>query len=239
MKTTRSAALLLAFAVLTLGAGRAAADGHINTLNCSTKSMKVCVYDWDDGAMTVPHHSAWIKSGAKGGGSCVKGLFGGSPPGCGVGLNDRDSCFDDLGFRNIHSGDYTMWISGSMHYIRPGYAEDCNNGNPNQFTLEGEETSGCTPTLILYGDPEKKGDSYVIKNKSLPDMTKLDMGDKDLNDWTRAMKLISGRWRICTDTNYGGKCLTITGAGAGIRLDQNWSGNWDKVISSIKPIACE
>src|SRR5690606_13075306 len=205
-------------------------------------------YDWNDLFDQEASDGAWLKSGKDGNASCANNQFGGLAEGCSVGLSHvLDSCDKVGGKEQLYSGHYTVWgdDQGSTS-IRPGYAEDCNGGNPKQFTIEGSEIDGCTPTIALYGDVTLAGDSYVLKNAALSNRTQVygtGNGAYDLNDWVRAFKSTTGRWQACEDVNFGGKCVTFSvtnanaGSASGFRLDTHWNGNWDKKISSIRPKA--
>jgi len=250
MTRTRLRSLALALCLLASAASQALANGYINAKNCSQDSMLVCTYDWEDGTVSVARDSSWVSSGDTGKPACRKNWASSDAPGCKVSLADKNTCSGSADIGELYSGNYTMHSTATTFFIQPGFAADCNGGKPNQFTFSGSEVSGCSapPRVVLHDTPDKSGDSYVLENASLDDMTRYKIGtvfNEDpanvfsLNDRVRAIELSAGRWEICEDINYGGKCLVISGAGSSVRLDQNWSGNWDRKISSIKPTKCE
>ena len=236
---------ILAGAVFVLAAGQAAANGHIDVKNCSQGSIKLCVYDWDDGTYVSPRQKTWIGSGSTSGVACRKSWTSTNAPGCRVRLQDVDTCDSSQLIGKMHSGPYTVWTthygSDTNYLMDPGTAANCAGGSPSRFTLSGSEISGCVPRLIIYDAPYQKS-SYVLKNRALSDMRQLESAANDsvwsFNDRFRGVEVTAGKWEVCKDVNYNGSCMTLTPAN-GFRDLQTYSGGeWDRQISSIRPLGC-
>ena len=242
MKTTSTvlAGVLLITVALANAPAAHAGKGWLNVRNCSDIELKFSVYDWKDAAQQLPANSMILDPGEIDRETCRKSWGTKDSPGC-KGLVELTSDTPYHNFGRLYSGDYTVWaVSGAGYsydfYIRSGIAEDCNSNDPKRFTLTGDEVSGCTPELVIYGTTDKSGDSYVLKDAEISHMTNL-RGDGSLNDWVRALEVHAGRWQICEHVDHRGACLQFWGAWD-VRLDIDWNGDWDRRISSIRPIGC-
>ena len=63
--------------------------------------------------------------------------------------------------------------------------------------------SPALPDLELYTEANFGGRSYPVKR----DITNL--GPTDFNDSTASIVVNSGRWELCTDGEYGGRCAVM------------------------------
>ncbi len=131
-----------------------------------------------------------------------------------------------------------------MRHIRSGFAEDweCIKETPANFTLEGSAISGCAPApeIVIYGSPDRSGESYTLRNFTMQDMTHFIQRTGDMNDWVRAVEIRSGIWRLYEHVGLAGSSLSTAPGhvGATLELDKLWNGQWDRRISSIRPVRC-
>jgi hypothetical protein len=58
--------------------------------------------------------------------------------------------------------------------------------------------------VILYNDANFSGDSLAS------DGDIYDMSATNYNDKTSSIQVNSGKWRFCTDANFGGSCFEIS-----------------------------
>ena len=174
MRTTSTvlAGAVLLIAALATAPAAHAGRGWLNVKNCSDLDLTFRLYDWNDSVAASPRSEMYLEPGETGQQSCRKSWWIEDAPGCKADVlycrTDNTNC-NDHDHGRLYSGDYTIWaeegLDGYMvHYIRSGIASDCNDNNPNQFTLIGDEIDGCTPELVIYGSPDKSGESYVIKD---------------------------------------------------------------------------
>ena len=211
-------ALIVAFAA----APQAQADrGRFNVKNCVDQAVKICLYDWGDTERDAARQRFNVAAGKTDQGSCRRKQA-------------------DLGKR--YSGSYTILATGKRLsdgrdvWLNSGFAEDCSD--PDLFVLTGSTVSGCTPEMTIYGRTDKSADGYKLQNFAMADMTRFLQDNGDMDNWVRALKVSSGKWQICEHAYYGGKCLAFRGSTWDVRLDTDWNGNWDRKISSIRPLSC-
>jgi len=218
------------FAFPTVSEGRA----HITVKNCDGSKMEVCLYDWGDVAQLSCRSKFTLNSGDTGTGSCRKNWSTENGPGCNVDANDYSVA-------KLKDGTYTMWQINSSNstttYYRSGISQDCNNPEA-EYVISGSEVSGCTPKMTIYGSPDQTGDHYTLSNAKMSDMSDFFRANDDMNDWVRAFHVESGKWEICSDANFGGTCISFRSTGT-MDLQAGWDGDWDRRISSIRPLACQ
>ena len=252
MKLIQTIMPVLAFATAFVTVSQAHADGdRIAIKNCGYDWANVCIYAGEDASATNALDTFDLPS------------FGGTEEAsCRGRRSERGApgCFMDLGFgRNTcrradlryatSSGTYTVWQDRSLSYLNWGRAVDCEA--KDRFVLTGAELQGCssTPELTIYGIPGGTGEAYTLQNFAMPNLAKAitlaQWGNRqesfisNKNEWVRAIEVSRGRWEICRDAEYGGDCLTIWGDDSRVRLDTEWNGEWDRQITSIRPIACQ
>ncbi len=218
-----------------------AGEGKVSIKNCDENEVTGYLYDWKDGHRGSA--SSYFEADAYGGigdGSCRKSWWTPNSPGCWMVLDYTSNDEYDIDYEaKRYSGAYTAWLTTADSVeMRSGHAKDCNT--LDHFQLTGAALSTCTdaPELTLYGDPNKGGDAYTLQNFGKGDLTRLEVDGGSMNDWIRAIKLRRGRWLICEHTGYQGECYEIWGDGGQVRLNTDWNGEWDRRISSIKPVAC-
>ena len=219
--------------------------GWLNVKNCSNVKLTFKLFDWNDSIQLSPRSKMHLDPGETDRRTCRKSWSQEDAPGCKGIVEYCESgaccCYDHRHDR-LYSGDYTIWMVEDLtgdrhHYIRSGIASDCNDNDPTQFTLSGDELDGCAPELLIYGNPDKSGESYVIEDMKIGDMTKL-RGDGSLNDWIRALEMQSSAWELCEHVEgAGGYCLHIFGTWD-LAFDTFWNGEWDQRFSSIRPLSC-
>ena len=236
--TVLTGALLLITALAAAPAAHAG-RGWLNVKNCSNDRLEFKLYDWNDSAQLSPRSKMYLDSEETDRRSCRRSWSKENAPGCKGEVSDHR-------YGRLYSGDYTIWtlqdLTGDMHYyIRSGIASDCNDNDPKQFTLSGDWKSRCRPKMVIYGNPDKSGESYVLDNMRLGDMTKLrGADDGSLNDWVRALEVHSDDWLICEHIEgSGGQCKSLYGGNWDVALDTEWNGWWDRRISYISPLYCD
>lgn len=238
-------ALVAAFAAVS----QAHADvGRVAIKNCGYDWAEVCIYA-GDGDTAAGDTFDVPPFGGTGEGSCRGIRSEEGAPGCLIDLGfGRNTCErPDLRYTSA-SGTYTVWQDEDLSYLNWGTAADCDA--KDRFVVTGAELRGCsrTPELTIYGIPNGTGEAYTLQNFAMPNLAQAVtlaawghrrysfIGNKD--EWVRAIQLSRGQWEICKDAEYGGECLTIWGDDSWARLDTDWNGDWDRQITSIRPIAC-
>jgi Zn-dependent protease with chaperone function len=97
-----------------------------------------------------------------------------------------------------------------------------NQGNPYG---PGTPRRG-TPQLTFYSGPNENGNAYPFTN-AVTDLT-----NYGPNDSVRSLVISSGTWRICSDVNYGGECVTLApGTYSNFQISQSAGG-----VGSIQPV---
>ena len=246
--TVLAGALLLTAALASSPAAHAE-RGWLNVKNCSNLKVDFLLYDWNDAAQASARSKMYLDPGETDRRSCRRSWSRQNAPGCKARAsscqNGNSNCHG-IDFGRVYSGDYTIWTERDVdgetyHHFRSGIASDCNGNNPNQFTLSGDWESRCRPKMVIYGNPDKSGESYVLDNMRLGDMTKLRGPDEgSLNDWVRALEVHSDDWLICEHTEgSGGQCKSLYGGNWDVALDTEWNGWWDRRISYISPLYCD
>lgn len=207
---------------------------YVHVKNCDGSKAEVCLYDWGDVAQLSCRQKFNVESGSVGSGSCRKNWGTENGPGCNVALNDYSVA-------KLKAGTYTMWQINSSRstttFYRSGVSQNCNQPD-GEYVITGSEVSGCTPKMTIYGSPDRTGDHYTLENAKMQDMRDFFRDGGDMNDWPRAFHAESGKWMICSDINFSGTCITFIGP-ATMNLESGWSGDWDRRISSIKPVSCQ
>jgi Zn-dependent protease with chaperone function len=83
------------------------------------------------------------------------------------------------------------------------------------------------PSLTFYSGPNENGNAYNF-TKAVADLT-----NYGPNDSVRSVVVSTGSWRICSDINYGGECVTLApGTYSNFRISQSTTG-----VGSIQPVA--
>ena len=252
MKFTQTIMPVLALVTAFAAVSQAHADvGRVAIKNCGYDWANVCIYGGDDAPATTAQDTFDVPP------------FGGTEEGTCRGNWSQEGaprCVIDLGFAgntcerpdlrySTTGGSYTVWQDGDLFYLNWGTAADCEARD--HFVLTDAELPGCssTPELTIYGIPDRTGEAYTLRNFAMPDLAEaVTLAEwenrqysfiSNKNEWVRAIKLSRGRWEICKDAEYGGECLTLWGDGSWARLDTDWNGEWDRQITSIRPIACQ
>jgi len=78
--------------------------------------------------------------------------------------------------------------------------------------------------IILYDQPNFQGQSLTI-NRAVNDLSAM-----RFNDRTSSIRIVSGQWELCVDSNYNGGCLTYTGNEASL-------GRYDNIYTALRPVA--
>ena len=252
MKLTQTIIPVLALVTAFAAVPQAHADvGRVAIKNCGYDWANVCIHRGDAAVASSAQDTFDVPP------------FGGTEEGACRGIRSEEKvqgCFVDLGFAGntcerpdlryaTTAGTYTVWQDDGLFYLNWGTAADCEA--KDHFVLIDAELPGCssTPELTIYGIPDGTGEAYTLQNFAMPNLaeaiTLAEWGNRQAsfignkNEWVRAMKLSRGRWEICKDAEYGGECLTIWGDDSRVRLDTDWNGEWDRQITSIRPIACQ
>ena len=101
------------------------------------------------------------------------------------------------------------------------------------------------PYLYLYTEDEYAGEPLYITNASVPDLGEVQLGKTRsslFNDKASSLRA-RGKWRICTETAYGGKCLDISSKDWKSELmigslKDKLGAEFEDSISSLKLLSC-
>ena len=80
-----------------------------------------------------------------------------------------------------------------------------------------------TGGLVLYEHSDFKG-RELLRTEATPSL-----GNLDFNDKTSSVEVLAGRWELCTDADYRGRCITLTAGRHNLERALN-----DR-ISSLRP----
>jgi|GEM_PF-3274011 len=236
MTITRKMLFALPVLAATLFTFPQASEGraYIHVKSCDGSDLDICLYDWGDVAQLSCRDKFTVSPGGTGSGSCRKNWSTEDGPGCNVDANEYVVA-------KLKAGTYTIWQNtgsrSTTTFYRSGVSQNCNQPD-GEYVISGSELSGCTPKFTIYGNPDRTGDHYTLENAKMSDMRDFIRDGGNMNDWPRSFHVESGKWEICEDINFGGHCISFHGP-ATMNLETGWSGNWDRAISSIKPLACE
>jgi hypothetical protein len=78
--------------------------------------------------------------------------------------------------------------------------------------------------IILYDLPNFQGQSVTI-NRATSDLSAI-----RFNDRTSSLRVVSGQWELCVDSNYSGGCFAYSGAEANL-------GRYDNLYTGVRPVA--
>ncbi|WP_417471214.1 beta/gamma crystallin-related protein [Maricaulis sp.] len=92
------------------------------------------------------------------------------------------------------------------------------------LVLAGTAGAASAQEIILYDQPNFQGQSLTI-NRAVSDLSAM-----RFNDRTSSIRIVSGQWELCVDSNYDGGCFTYTGNEAGL-------GRYDNIYTALRPVA--
>lgn len=78
--------------------------------------------------------------------------------------------------------------------------------------------------IILYDQANFQGQSVTI-NRATSDLSPM-----RFNDRASSLRVVSGQWELCVDSNYSGGCFTYTGNEANL-------GRYDNLYTALRPVA--
>tara|TARA_R110000868_G_scaffold57591_2_gene177800 strand:+ start:30480 stop:31778 length:1299 start_codon:yes stop_codon:yes gene_type:complete len=92
------------------------------------------------------------------------------------------------------------------------------------LAFAGTAASASAQQIILYDLPNFQGQSVTI-NQALSDLSSM-----RFNDRVSSLRVVSGQWELCVDSNFNGGCFTYTGEEATL-------GRYDNTYTALRPLA--
>lgn len=155
-------------------------------------------------------------------GSCVTVGPGDYPSLRSMGMNDRVSSVRELSWTPDGRGG---WSGNDSYNSNSGYNNRYNGGNVSGAGW------GSGSRAVLFSGTNLSGQAYVV---SATGVRNLD--SSGFNDKARSLRVESGYWIFCTDSNYEGDCHTYgPGDYASLPGGQNHSISSGRRISSSYP----
>lgn len=78
--------------------------------------------------------------------------------------------------------------------------------------------------IILYDQPNFQGQSLTINRATS------DLSSYRFNDRTSSLRVVSGQWELCVDSNFNGGCFIYTGSEGNL-------GRYDNLYTALRPVA--